>query len=138
MTTGRDERDDLRGFRFVSALDAIDLLVLVVLAVAGWGLWAWADSRTDAEAWDHDSFWSIVLPVMALLSGVAGWLRPGVARLVGVALVVPQAVSLFATSGSGPLAVVGLLFFIVFALFFTGIALGAARLRNARSVAERP
>lgn len=67
---------------------------------------------------------------MALLSIVAGWLRPGVARLVGVALVVPQAITLFATSGIGALVIAGLLFFVVFALCFTTVALVAARLRT--------
>lgn len=133
MTTERNDGDAHRIIPSGSSptrIAAIDVLVLMLLAVSGWGLWAWAASLTDAEAWDHESYWSVVLPAMALLSGAAGWLRPRAARLVGVALVVPQAIALFTTSESSPLAVVGLVFFIMFAMFFTSIALVAARFRN--------
>jgi len=110
-------------------LASADLVVLGILAVAGLGLWLGAASQGDGEAWDHDVFWSWVLPVMAALSGAAGWLRPGAARYVGLALVAPQAIALFATSGFSPLAIVGVIFFIVFAVVFTGIAIIVATVR---------
>lgn len=137
METGRNDENDRRGVSSASSLDAIDILVLLVLAACGWGLWVWADSQTDAEAWDHNSFWSVVLPAMAVLSAVAGWLRPSAAVWVGLALVVPQAITLFATSGIGPLAIVGLLFFAVFVGGFTAIARIAARVRIERAAAKR-
>ena len=52
------------------------------------------------------------------------------AMWVGLALVTPQAISLFVTSGIGPLAIIGVLFFAVFALVFTGIARVVARVRR--------
>jgi len=122
--------DDERGVRPAGPLKAIDLLVLLILAASGLALWLWLEGQTDAEAWDHPSFWSIVLPVMAVLSAVAGFLRPNAAIWVGPALVVPQAITLFATSGAGPLAIVGLIFFAVFAGGFTMIARIAASLRS--------
>lgn len=125
-----------RGSRSARPRNAIDLLVLLALAACGLGFWLWLDGQTDAEAWDHPSFWSIVLPAMAVLSAVAGWLRPNAALWVGLALVVPQAIALFATSGVGPLAIVGLIFFAVFAGGFTMIALIAANLR-ARATVRR-
>ncbi len=75
---------------------------------------------------------------MLLLSGAAGWLCPGVARLVGVALIVPQAITLFATSGSGPLAIVGLFVLYHIRRVFSTVALIAASLRKPPSAARRP
>lgn len=111
--------------RFVPA----DLIVLGVLAAAGLGLWLWAANQGEGEAWDNDGFWSVALPAMAALSAASGWLQPSAARFVGLALVVPQAIALFVTSETSPLAIVGVLFFIVFAVVFTGIAMVVASLR---------
>lgn len=136
MISEKSSDDAERRVRSAGPLQAIDLLVLLILAASGLALWLWLESLTDAEAWDHPSFWSIVLPAMAVLSAVAGLLRPNAAIWVGLALVVPQAISLFATSGAGPLAIVGLIFFAVFAGGFTMIARIAASLR-ARAATRR-
>ena len=114
-----------------------DLIVLAALAVSGWALWMWAESKSGAEAWDHDVFWSVVLPAMALLSAIAGFLRPRIARFAGVTLVVPQAITLFTTTGIEPLALVGILFFAAFALVFTGIAVIAANISDRFDIGRR-
>lgn len=129
MTTGRNNRDAQR-LQPLRRIDAPTLLLVAVLAAAGWTLWTWAANQGDGEAWDHGVFWSIVLPSMAFLSLLAGWLLPRAAALVGLALVLPQAVALFTTSGITPLALAGIVFFVLFVLACSGIAIAAANVRN--------
>lgn len=66
----------------------------------------WADFRGDGEAWNHGAYSSFVLPAMATFGAVAGFSRPPIALLSGVATILPQAIALFAAAA---LTVVALL-----------------------------
>ncbi len=107
------------------------LVHFVALALAGWAIWTLITLATgEAEAWDSSLFWFAGLPAMVLIGGVAGLAMPQRFWLWGLAIVFPQALSLFLNGDEGDgLGGVGLLFFLLLAGFLTMAALGGARLR---------
>jgi len=94
--------------------------ILIFLALAFFGLIIWlAISRITGhtEAWDSLRFFTIGMPALIFIATVAGAIRPGRSFLWGTATIAFQPIALFAVNKQpDPLMVVGLLFFVAFAL----------------------
>jgi hypothetical protein len=80
----------------IFGLQRDDLITLVLLSATGLGIWLGISTVTgEEEAFDSPLYYQIGLPLMALGSLVAGFVRPGRSRLWGFGVVAMQPVALF-------------------------------------------
>lgn len=84
-------------------------------AVSGSGLLIWVGIAMESgvrEAWDSPTFFIIGQPLMLLVAGIAGALRPDKVKLWGVAIVLPQPAAMIfkAPISDAPLIGGGLIF----------------------------
>ena len=95
-----------------------DIILTLTVAIIGLIIWIGISIVSGRkEAWDSPLFFELGIPLMLLVSFIAGFIRPGKAWLWGLAMVILQPLALFFTSRVGPLIVVGLFVF----LFYFGI-----------------
>lgn len=102
--------------------DKKDIATLVVVSGSGLVIWVGiALGYGVREAWDSPAFFMLGLPLMLLVTGIAGLLRPGKFSLWGMAIVLPQplAMSIMAPLSDAPLIGGGIFFFLVFVVICT-------------------
>jgi len=107
--------------------------VFLVTAVAGLAIWLIIAAVSGKnEAWDSDYFYIVGIPAMLIVSGTAGFIEPVQPWLWGIAVVSFQPIALFFRAELGPLALVGLFTFGIFAVLCMGSAYAGASLRQWR------
>jgi hypothetical protein len=110
-----------------------EIFVFAITAVVGLAVWVGiARVSGEVEAWDSYLFFVLSLPIMMCASGVAGYMEPKRFWLWGIAVVSLQPVALLYNSNVGPLFVVGLFTFGVFAGLGVISALVGAKLKQKR------
>lgn len=110
-----------------------EIIVFAITAVVGLAVWVGiAIVSREAEAWDSYLFFVPGLPIMMCASGVAGYMKPERFWLWGIAVVSLQPVALLYKSIVGPLFVVGLFTFGVFAGLGVAGAWVGAKLKQKR------
>ena len=111
----------------------IDLGFFLGVAVVGLAIWfAVSAVSGKIEVWESDYFYYVGFPAMALISGVAGFLRPERPWLWGIAMVALQPLALY--WGHNPfdsgIGAIGLFFFAAYAVALAFCAVGGASLRH--------
>ncbi len=102
--------------------DKKDIGTLVVVSCFGLLIWVGiALSSGEREAWDSPVFFMTGIPLMLLVTGIAGLLRPGKFHLWGMAIVLPQpfAMAVMAPISDAPLIGGGIFFYLVFIVICT-------------------
>ena len=117
-----------------------DVVLFLAAALAGLLIWLGiAAAGGRKEAWDSEYFSTLGLPVMALVSGLAGYLRPGRPWVWGIATVILQPIALYRGGDLGPFGPLGLVFFGIFAVALTVCAmLGSFLRRHVAAAGRRP
>jgi len=107
-----------------------------LLSVVGLVVWILVSQVAhQKEAWDSSYYFTIGLPVMFAASAVAGYIEPKRPWRWGLFVFLLQPVALFIQSQEGPLVVVGLFFFLLFAAVAVGFAyIGSIIRRTAEQV----
>ncbi|MEP6601240.1 MAG: hypothetical protein ABJB49_05450 [Nitrospirota bacterium] len=111
----------------------IDLVFFLSVAVVGLAIWLAVSAVSGKrEVWESDYFYNVGFPCMALVSGVAGFLRPNRPWLWGIATVALQPLALYwghnpFHGGIGP---IGLFFFAAYSVALAFCAVGGAALRH--------
>ena len=93
-------------------------LVLALLAFVGLLIWIGSGILSgQKEAWDSPVFFIVIVPSMAALAFVIGFVRPGPPWLRGLALVILQPIAMVLMSDKqlGPLWMVGIFYFFLIA-----------------------
>lgn len=103
-------------------------LLYVMTSLIGLGVWLGVSLYSgQIEAWDSDLYYGLGIGVMMLTAGTAGYVEPGMSWRWGISVVILQPLAMMLMSDAGPLMIVGLILFAVFALLCMGAAvLGAA------------
>jgi hypothetical protein len=133
MRSAIQSADVERNDGIIFGLQRDDLIALVLLSATGLGIWFGVSAITgQEEAFDSSLYYQIGIPLMALASLVAGFVRPGRSRLWGFGTVALQPVALFWGHDlwEGQFGIFG---FPLILIFFTVLALGfsaSAKLGN--------
>ncbi|HCE55706.1 MAG: hypothetical protein ACYCZ2_14980 [Lutibacter sp.] len=99
------------------------IFIAIILSVIGLGVWIVASRMSnEVEAWDSIQYYKISLPIMFIVSAIAGFIEPKRPWMWGVFVVILQPISHFVQTGGSPYVVVGLFFF----FFFIGMTIGFA------------
>ena len=112
----------------------IDLFAFLATALAGLGIWlAVAAAAGSQEAWESDYFYNVGFPCLALVSGLAGFLRPKRPWLWGISTVILQPIALYWGSSFAAFGFTSLFFFIAYGAALAFCAIAGARLRQLRN-----
>lgn len=107
------------------------IILSVILSVIGLAVWiAVSKMSNEVEAWDSIRYYQIGLPVMFGASAIAGFIEPERPWRWGMFVVVLQPIALFVQSVAGPLVIVGMFFFFVFAAGAIGCAYVGSMIRK--------
>ena len=111
----------------------IDLGFFLGVAVVGLAIWLAVSAVSGKrEVWESDYFYNVGFPCLALISGVAGFLRPNRPWLWGIATVALQPLTLY--WGHNPfhdgIGAIGLFFFAAYSVALAFCAVGGASLRH--------
>ena len=110
----------------------------LILGVFGLVVWIVVSQVShQKEAWDSGYYFQIGLPLMFAASAVAGYLKPGRPWRWGLFVFALQPIALFLQSQEGPLVVVGLFFFLLFAAVAVGCAYIGSIIRHTAERARR-
>ena len=101
-----------------------NIITLVIVSAIGLIIWVViALVSGHREAWDSPTYFTVGLPLMLLISGIAGAVRPNTCWLWGIAVVIPQLfvmiISGLAVQVGASLLPVGLFIFFVFIVLCT-------------------
>ena len=111
----------------------IDLGFFLGVAVVGLAIWLAVSAVSGKrEVWESDYFYNVGFPCLALISGVAGFLRPNRPWLWGIATVALQPLALYWGHNPfhGGIGAIGLFFFAAYSVAFAFCAVGGAALRQ--------
>ena len=111
----------------------IDLGFFLGVAVVGLAIWLAVSAVSGKiEVWESDYFYYVGFPAMALISGVAGFLRPERPWLWGIAMVALQPFALYWGHNPfhGGIGAIGLFFFAAYSVALAFCAVGGAALRQ--------
>ena len=114
----------------------IDLGFFLGAAGAGLAIWlAVSVASGSREVWESDSFYNVGFPCMALVSGIAGFLRPKRPWVWGIATMTLQPIALYWGHNPfhGEFGAIGLFFFAAYAVALAFCAVGGAALRELRN-----
>jgi hypothetical protein len=107
-------------------------IVYLSAALVGLASWIIVMALEDVrEAWDSPTYFVGALPLMLLASGFLGWIVPGRAWWLGLAMVIPQVVITAVMAESDNLLGPGILLFGAVAALCAGCAHLGARLFSA-------
>jgi len=111
----------------------IDLGFFLGVAVVGLAIWLAVSAVSGKrEVWESDYFYNVGFPCLALISGVAGFLRPNRPWLWGIATVALQPLALYWGHNPfhGGIGAIGLFFFAAYSVALAFCAVGGAALRQ--------
>src|SRR5690606_4934598 len=99
------------------------IVLLILLSLIGLTVWIVIGKLTHkVEAWDSMYYYFIGLPLMCITCAIAGYLEPKNSIAFGFAVVILQPAALLFQTEPGPMILVGILFFLVFAAMTVGCA----------------
>ena len=111
----------------------VDLWFFLGVAVVGLAIWLAVSAVSGKrEVWESDYFYNVGFPCLALVSGVAGFLRPNRPWLWGIATVALQPLALYWGHNpfQGGIGAIGLFFFAAYSVALAFCAVGGAGLRQ--------
>jgi hypothetical protein len=95
-------------------------VVSLLTAKLGLGIWMTISAVSgNTEAWDSGMFFYVGIPLMFVVSALAGYVAPKYYWLFGITTVILQPIVMFSSGHIGPLAIVGLLLFVFIAVLCT-------------------